>query len=437
MSGHGDPPEGTPEGVPGGGDDEYRSVVFDESFVRAARIQEFSAEERQDDAARAVRIRHVLPRGLARQAVAMIMLIVVAFGFAIYMGVRHPYKAHGPIDSQQLRATVIPLVPTRPVPEVAAGSPFAGTGAAGYKAGADGIDVPEAHRIGGFAPDEVEAALSTAKEYLADSSLDKQTVLHGYVGAVHDLLDPGQVDQFDASLVRPADDGSHEATGWLVRFDPAAAITLAPGGVRVRGTLNPSQTSDHKLEIASDHTFVYAVRGTGAADTGVSLFTVRRQMLFRFDHEDLRQHHVQVIQATVDAGPLACNGDVDEYFRPMLAGSRAAPLTGANPYQHGQPAGSVCAPLANVVPTAATPTAVPSAAATPSAATPTATASAGTVLSPAGGGPGYEPGYTKGAGGTSADAQTAFATPQLPARAPQALQNLAGPSATRPPTRLL
>ena len=60
---------------------------------RAARIQEFSARERLDGAARAVRIRHVLPRGLARQAVALILLIVLAFGFAIYMGVRHPYKA--------------------------------------------------------------------------------------------------------------------------------------------------------------------------------------------------------------------------------------------------------------------------------------------------------------------------------------------------------
>jgi len=425
MSGHGDPPEGTPEGVPGGGDDEYRSVVFDESFVRAARIQEFSAEERQDDAARAVRVRHVLPRGLARQAVAMIMLIVVAFGFAIYMGVRHPYKAHGPTDSQQLRATVIPLVPTRPVPEVPAGSPFAGTGAAHYKAGADGIYLPPAHRIGGFAQNEVEAALDTAKEYLADSSLDKQAVLHGYVGAVHDLLDPGQVDQFDASLARPTDDGSHEATGWLVRFDPAAAITLAPGGVRVHGSLDPSQTSDHKLEIASDHTFVYAVRGTGDADTGVSLFTVRRQLLFRFDHEDLRQHHVQVIQATVDAGPLACNGDVDEYFRPMLAGSRAAPLAGADPYDHGQPAGSVCAPLDTGAPGA-----VPTAAATPTA---TSSASVTTALSPAGGGPEH----TKGAGGTPADAQTAFATPQLPAQAPQAHQDLVRPSASRPLTRLL
>src|SRR3954469_22104661 len=102
MSGPGDPPEGTPEGASGGGEDEYRSVVFDESFVRAARIQEFSAREREDDAAHPVRVRHVLPRGLARQAVALILLIVLAFGFAIYMGVRHPYKARDAGTGEQL-----------------------------------------------------------------------------------------------------------------------------------------------------------------------------------------------------------------------------------------------------------------------------------------------------------------------------------------------
>ena len=69
MAGRGDPPEGTPEGAPGGGEDEYRSVVFDESFVRAARLQEFSAQERMADHARAVRSRPPAARaGASRQA---------------------------------------------------------------------------------------------------------------------------------------------------------------------------------------------------------------------------------------------------------------------------------------------------------------------------------------------------------------------------------
>uniref|UniRef100_UPI003F7F4C3F SCO2583/SCO2584 N-terminal domain-containing protein n=1 Tax=Streptomyces flavofungini TaxID=68200 RepID=UPI003F7F4C3F len=93
MGGPGDPPAGTPEGAPGGGEDEYRSVVFDESFVRAARLQEYSARERMIDHARAVRRRPAmarpgLRRGLSRQAMILVVLITVAFGTAIYMGVR-------------------------------------------------------------------------------------------------------------------------------------------------------------------------------------------------------------------------------------------------------------------------------------------------------------------------------------------------------------
>lgn len=98
MGGPGDPPEGTPEGGPGGAEDEYRSVVFDESFVRAARLQEYSAEERMADHAPAVR-RRPLHRGLVRQAMILVLLIAVAFGTAVYMGVRHPYdsaEAPGP-----------------------------------------------------------------------------------------------------------------------------------------------------------------------------------------------------------------------------------------------------------------------------------------------------------------------------------------------------
>jgi hypothetical protein len=352
MSGPGEPPEGTPESTPGGSEEEYRSVVFDESFVRAARIQEFSARERLDGATRAVRIRHVIPRGLARQAVALILLIVVAFGFAVYMGVRHPYKSHNQVASEQLRVTTLSLVPPGVVPAVSADAPFDGGQAALYKAGADGLVLPKAHRVGGFAKNEVSEAFDTAKEYLTDSAIDLKAVTGGDVGKIRDLLNPGQLDEFESSLISPVADGTHETTGWIVRFNPTA-IQVVKHGIRVEGSLAASQTSSNELEIAADHTFVYALRGTGDGEGAVSLFTVRRQLRFEFNHEDLRQHHIQLVQANIAAGPLACNSDVTS-FHPILAG-KSAPggVAGIDPYDHVNPVGTGCAVLTDAATTPA------------------------------------------------------------------------------------
>ncbi len=110
-------PRGHPRN-PRGGDDEYRSVVFDETFVRAARLQEFSAQERITDHTPAVRRLPPARRGgLSRQALVLVLLIAVAFGTAVYMGVRHPYRtpaAERP--AEPLRMTVVPLAPESPVP---------------------------------------------------------------------------------------------------------------------------------------------------------------------------------------------------------------------------------------------------------------------------------------------------------------------------------
>ncbi|WUH93541.1 hypothetical protein OG900_27820 [Streptomyces sp. NBC_00433] len=347
MSGSGDPPEGTS----GGGEDEYRSVVFDESFVRAARIQEYSAREREDDAAHPVRVRHVLPRGLARQAVALVLLIVLAFGFAVYMGVRHPYKERDAGTGEQLRVTVIPLVPGGTVPAVSPSAPFAGTEAAGYRSGIDGLNVPKSVRpIGGYSQGEVTAGYDTAVDFISDSALEEATVTGGDIRNVLALLDPGQVDQFKDSLSAPAADGSREATGWLVRFDPDPGVGVElvgdDEGIRVSGSWTASETGDEHLEITADHTYVYAIRGSSDPTRAVSLFTVRRQLRFHFDHEELRRHHIELVQADVAAGPLACSAKVQSYFQPILAGHSApGAVASADPYNRTRPPGAVCAPL--------------------------------------------------------------------------------------------
>jgi hypothetical protein len=348
MGGPGDPPEGAPEGAPGG-EDEYRSVVFDESFVRAARLQEYSAQERMADHAPAVRRRPPLRRGLPRQALTLVLLIAIAFGTAIYMGVRHPYQtpaARQPVEP--LRMTVIPLAPQATVPgHTDPEYLYAHSPAAQYRVGAEGIPLPASRSTAHFSDSQVVTALTTAKDYLVRSSLDPDVLTGEQVRPVRVLLDTDQLDQFDESFDHPAADGRHAPTGWLVRFDPASA-ELADRKIRVQGTLQAAETDASTLEVTADHTFVYALRPADAdARAKSSLFTVRRELHFRFDRDDLRMHTAQLVVSYVQAGPLSCAEDSTNRLHPLLSGqtAKAGGPAGTDPYATGS-ATALCGSLA-------------------------------------------------------------------------------------------
>ncbi|MGC2997463.1 hypothetical protein ACPF8X_03410 [Streptomyces sp. G35A] len=340
MGGPSDPPEGMPEGAPGGGEDEYRSVVFDESFVRAARLQEYSAQERITDHAPAVRRRPPLRRGgLSRQALVLVVLIVVAFGTAVYMSVRHPYQTSAARQpAETLRMTVVPLAPRGKVPGATdPGRLYAHSPAARYRAGAEGVPLPASRRTPHFSDDQVVTALITAKDYVVRSSLDPAVLTGGDIRSVRVLLDSGQQPQFDRSFARPTADGRHAPTGWLVRFDPSR-VELADPTVRVQGTMQAAETGSSTLEVTTDHTFAYALRPAGAdRDAAASLFTVRRQLQFRFDRDDLRLHQAELVASHLQAGPLSCAEDSAGRLRPLLAGQTAAQdgPAGTDPYDTG------------------------------------------------------------------------------------------------------
>ncbi|MER6850420.1 hypothetical protein AB0A81_13375 [Streptomyces flaveolus] len=348
MAGLGEPPGGVPEGAPGGGEDEYRSVVFDESFVRAARLQEFSARERITDHAPAVRRRPPLRRGLSRQVLVLFLLIALAFGTAIYMGVRHPYQSPAARQSsEQVRMTVVPLAPRGKVP--GAGDPaylYAHSPAAHFAAGAEGVPLPGARRTAHFSDDQVMNALTTAKNYVVRSALDPDVLDGGDVRSVRVLLDPDQLGQFDDSFAHPTADGRHAPTGWLVRFDPSRA-ELAGDEIKVRGSLTVVESDASTLEVTADHTLVYALRPAGDARAEASLFTVRRELHFRFDRDDLRLHQAQLVASSVQAGPLSCAEDSANHLRPLLAGqtAKAGGPAGTDPYATGS-AAAVCGTLA-------------------------------------------------------------------------------------------
>ncbi|MGZ9930922.1 SCO2583 family membrane protein [Streptomyces sp. NC-S4] len=385
MAVPGDPPNSTPEGMGGGDDDfrsddfrsdEYRSVVFDEDFVRAARLQEYSAQERMGEHARAVRSRSIwsgggsasgtgTPGRGARQGMLLVLLIATAFAFAVYMGLRNPYVPPSGGPAQALGSTVVPLAPTTDVPGGRPAELYAKSPAADYRVGAAGITLPAVRRTHHFTDAQVVAALSIAKDYLVQSSLDPDILAGSASRPVRVLLDPDQLAQFDRSMTSPSGDGRHAATGWLVRFDPSTAV-VADTRVRVSGTLAFEEVAPDMLEVTTDHTFVYAVRpatGSPAAADGASLFTVRRELRLRFDREDLTARRLELASAYVMAGPQDCSADPAGAFRPLLAG--AGPTTvgpaASDPYASGQPrrTAGLCGVLAAPATQGVTPSAAP------------------------------------------------------------------------------
>ncbi|GAA2257776.1 MULTISPECIES: SCO2583 family membrane protein [Kitasatospora] len=345
----GDPRE-PPEGVPDGGsgnEDEYRSVVFDESFVRAARIQELSASERLGGYSRGVRPRlgfgHI--GSLPRQAVALLLLVVMAFAAAVYFGVSSPRRMGVQPTGNQLTVSMAALSPSSAVPAVAdPKSPFAAL-PPGYADGAAGLGIPAGSATAHFTRIEVTRALDTVQHFLVASALNPATLVQGETGAVRALVTPGEQAQYDQSLNSPGDDQHHAATGWLVRFDPGK-VALAVDSVKVAGGMKVTEADSATLEIDTDHTLVYALRPAGTDTSApVSLFSVRRELRFEFDHTDIGAGRARLVDAVLQAGPMACGAPLADHLQPLLAGQSAGTPPAVDPADHTVPAWQVCGVL--------------------------------------------------------------------------------------------
>lgn len=326
MNRPGQPPDGPPDNPgdgPSGSDDDY-GYVFDDSFVRAASIQEYSASERgAAEHAPAVRDRPPLaaertgPR-LTRQVLVLAALLTVAFLVAVYLGISPPGQTQSGPPPRPARMSLVPLAPAQAVRPADPDRPFDATPAAQYATGAAGINLPGAHATPHFDEGQVIAALSTAKEYLVHSSLSPEVLAGREERAVRLLVDPAQADQFDAALRRPAADGLHAATGWLVRLDPAHAVLAVPD-IRVQGVLDYAETGPGTLEITTDHTFVYAVRPAADPEGDPSLMVVRRALRLSFDRDALRARQLELLNSRTEVGPLACGTAASAHLRPLLA----------------------------------------------------------------------------------------------------------------------
>ncbi|QMU68162.1 hypothetical protein [Streptacidiphilus sp. P02-A3a] len=351
--------------------------------------------------------------GLPRQALALMLLVSLAFAAAVYMGSRHPYT-DSTASPAQLSMMVVPLqpgaggiptgarVPTGTAAPTASASgsaaasasasasasaaaqdpgPYAGTAVEDYAIGGAGILLPFPHHTSDFSSDQVLRALKIVYNYLDASSLDPQVLssAKGSTGVIRQMLAPGQRAQFDQSLSQPRDDQQHDATGWLVRFDPSKVRLVEPEGIRVSGKLHVEQLNSGTLEITSDFTFVYALSpapaassatpspsptvspaaspsaslsagsATGpAAGSGASanpsaaateqppivLYTVRRAITYWFTADDLNAYQTELVESVVQAGPTSCDADNSAYLQPLFptaSATPAAPVSGKRP----------------------------------------------------------------------------------------------------------
>jgi hypothetical protein len=349
MGDPGEPPEGVPEGG-SGSEDEYRSVVFDESFVRAARITELSASERLGGGAPRP-IRHRIRLGtlasLPRQALTLLLLIVFAFGAAVYFGVTAPQRETGHGGGSQLTFQLTALTPPDPVAPADPSSPFASlAAAAGYADGSAGLGLPAARSTTHFDQAQVAAAVDTVRRYLEASELTPAVLVQGETSPVRQLVTPAEQGQFDAGVAAPNDDQHHALTGWMVRFDPMR-VALATDTVKVAGSVVVNELDPSTLEITSDHTLVYALRPAGVAGNGpVSLYTVRREVRFDLDRNDIAVSQLRVVDTVEQAGPSPCGAAQGEFLQPLAFGAAGAPSGRpgtVNPADRSHPAWQSCA----------------------------------------------------------------------------------------------
>ena len=313
--------------------------MFDESFVRAARLQEFSAQERLEDHTTAVRRRSPESgrgqvRGVPKQGIALALIILLAFAAAIYLGNNNPYASHDGIAADPPSATVILLAPEDTDAIRGFSDPealFAQSPAADYGVGAGGVSLPDPQATEHFTREQVLTALTLAKEYVVASALNVEVLTGATISPVRELLGPDQERQFDAAL--DGRDPNSQPVDWLVRFDPEE-VALAASEVRVTGGFSFGEISEDVLQVTGRHVFAYAVRPASLPQADATLFTLQRDIRLQFGDKELRDRNVVLRQADALAGPIDCAAVPETALRPLLAGESASEpgSEGTDPY---------------------------------------------------------------------------------------------------------
>lgn len=340
--------------------------VFDEDFVRSARIREPSARARgmapvgpHPDAptraplsetlsqparahrspARPSRISPISgadPRHLA----AILVAVAVMVGAVYFVAGRGTLFGGGePASKAAAAGGSTPATPD------STSAPFAGTPAAAYQDGAAGIELPRATASAGFNAAQVASALRAAKALLVATNLEPATLRGEHPDAFLALLDPKETmlqETVRDALAHPT--GTDNVTLWTTRFDPREATLLAGQPVKVHGTMSFAPADDG-LRVHTDYLFVYALRAvrTRSGENAWTRVVVRRTLdvdlvdTSRFVATPgtirLREHSLDFSNAT--CGPY--DGFIHPFFGTGASGGPTPSGSPVDPYDQSKP----------------------------------------------------------------------------------------------------
>jgi hypothetical protein len=238
------------------------------------------------------------------------------------------------------------------VAPIDAAHPFAGSPAADWPAGVEGIKLPAAERVGSFSATEVATALDLTKRYVAATRLDPRVIAGQYPTGVFALIDPkhtGLRNRLADALRRPGPD--RDPATYITRLAPH--LDLLHGSIiKVNGAATVRERSPGELVVSTDSLIVYAVRRV-APPSEVTRLVLREQLeLATYHGRDTTAGKVWPERGEATWAGAWCTAP-DGYLHPeYMSEWRRSSDTGADPYDIDRPIadGSAdrCRPISRV-----------------------------------------------------------------------------------------
>ncbi|MFD0202301.1 MULTISPECIES: hypothetical protein [Saccharothrix] len=131
--------------------------------------------------------------------------------------------------------------------------PFAGTSAASWADGADGVVVPDAVPVGAYSAEQVEAAYQRVREAVVAARLDPRVVRDHDLEPLFGLFAPDLRES-----LRVLFDGRNDGEAALVATRVDRGARLAEVEPKVRGEMVAEVGAQGELSVRTDYTFAYA-----------------------------------------------------------------------------------------------------------------------------------------------------------------------------------